>query len=440
MESKDILVNGLSGLVNIGNTCYMNASLQCLCANNLFISYLIKKKFVTPLCDNIVDKLGEAERSKRRKLNKDPVDDDISIYIKDVKKEYYTSLVYAIYKLFKTMWKGNTRVTPKTFKHRLGEVSNTFMGFKHQDAHEFINCILDRIHEETKMDVIIQYINMPKEISNYITKRKELLEKISAEILDISYYNTFIKSHQREETIYKSLEYWSGYVKKNHSIIIDLFTGLFSSEIICSVCNNKSINFEPFNILPLSIPYTKDKLITLDDCLDNFSKSEILTGDNAYKCECCNNYVDATKNMYLWDLPELLVIQLKRFSNIGKKTMKNDVMIKFPFENLTFEKNYHEFRKRDYSYDLYGVVYHMGNLNGGHYIAFTKNLINRKWYRFDDSTVSHIPDEYIENELYKDGSYILFYKKKINQTDLTDLTDLTEEEKIELDFTSEEDV
>ena len=45
-------VRGLSGLNNIGNTCYMNAALQCLSASNLFVGFLIKKKFVSDIKKN----------------------------------------------------------------------------------------------------------------------------------------------------------------------------------------------------------------------------------------------------------------------------------------------------------------------------------------------------------------------------------------------------
>ena len=53
MESK-INVRGLSGLNNIGNTCYMNSALQCISSSDIFVSYIIKKKFVRDLKDNII--------------------------------------------------------------------------------------------------------------------------------------------------------------------------------------------------------------------------------------------------------------------------------------------------------------------------------------------------------------------------------------------------
>ena len=66
----------------------------------------------------------------------------------------------------------------------------------------------------------------------------------------------------------------------------------------------------------------------------------------------------------------------------------------------------------DQIYDLYGVIYHSGGLGGGHYVAYTKNLINNNWYLFDDENVLHIDDSRIKDKLNSSGAYVLFYKKR----------------------------
>jgi ubiquitin carboxyl-terminal hydrolase 8 len=419
---KEIEIRGLSGLSNIGNTCYMNSALQCLSASNLFVSFLIKKRFVSDIKQNIIDELGDKEREKRKKKCKTTIDinddsdndSDVSIYLRDVKEKYYNSMTYNSYKLFKNMWKTNSVITPRTFKARLGKYCETFKGSKQQDSEEFINFLLNQIHDEIKCKVSLRYKNIPQEIVDYIKLRKDIYKEIKDEqdpdIIQkkLKEFYEFTERFDRFETIYKSLDYWDSYLKKNHSPIIDIFSGLFMGQITCTKCNKKSINFESFNILPLPIP---DKASNLQDCLQGFSKTEVLDGDNKYNCITCKEHTVANKNMYLWDLPEHLIIQLKRFTNNGMTTRKNNDTIKFPLENLTFAENYHEYRPRNYSYNLYGVVYHMGSLSGGHYIAFTKNPLNNKWYRFNDSMVHHIPDKDIEAEIMNGGSYILFYKK-----------------------------
>lgn len=435
--NNKIDVRGLSGLNNIGNTCYMNSALQCISASDIFISYLIRKKFVGELKNNIVNELANIEREKKKKEGKYIDDDNLSVYLKDVKNKYYNSVVYNTYKLFKTMWKGNKRVTPKTFKNTIGTHCSTFRGYSQQDSQEFINFLLDKIHEEIKTEVTVKYKNVPKDVVDYMEKRTQMylslkLEQNTPKLEDkIKEFEIFKNNHSREETIYRSLDFWDNYIKKNYSPIIDLFTGLFISEIKCNKCNNKSRRFEPFNILPLEIP---DGGKNIKDCLSEFGKIAKLTGDNQYHCDVCKEKNDAEKRMFFWDLPELLIIQFKRFNNIGRSTRKNTTSISYPFENLTFENNYHEYRARNYKFNLYGVVYHMGSLNGGHYIAYTKNPISNKWYKFNDDSVYHIPDEQIEKEIMDSGSYILFYKKVYSNSEISLIGDSEE------GFTSEEDV
>lgn len=59
-------------------------------------------------------------------------------------------------------------------------------------------------------------------------------------------------------------------------------------------------------------------------------------------------------------------------------------------------------------YDLYAVSNHYGSLNGGHYTAYAKNPINKKWYEFDDSDVTKLDSSKIPTK----ASYVLFYRKR----------------------------
>jgi hypothetical protein len=56
------------------------------------------------------------------------------------------------------------------------------------------------------------------------------------------------------------------------------------------------------------------KDVTLLDCLDQFLTKEKLSTDDSWYCPNCKKSVQATKKFDLWRLPEILVVQLKRFS------------------------------------------------------------------------------------------------------------------------------
>lgn len=64
-------------------------------------------------------------------------------------------------------------------------------------------------------------------------------------------------------------------------------------------------------------------------------------------------------------------------------------------------------KKDQDKYELYGIVNHYGNCGGGHYTAFAKNFLDKKWYVFDDSDVQPIK----ESQLVTKAAYLLFYQK-----------------------------
>ena len=113
----------------------------------------------------------------------------------------------------------------------------------------------------------------------------------------------------------------------------------------------------------------------------------------------------AKKKIQFWNLPDVLVITLKRFDN---RQRKNKVYIDFPLENLNMSKYVIGYDKDSYVYDLYGVCNHSGGTRGGHYTAFIKNA-NKKWYLFNDTSVTEISDE---NKIKSTQAYCFFYRKK----------------------------
>jgi ubiquitin carboxyl-terminal hydrolase 20/33 len=156
---------------------------------------------------------------------------------------------------------------------------------------------------------------------------------------------------------------------------------------------------------------------TIEECLDGFTKSEHLVGDNQYSCDICRKKTDAEKKTFIWNTPERLIIHLKRFKNDGVHTMKVNTFISYPITDLSLSNNMAPYAKKDIKYDLYGVVHHSGNLMGGHYIAYTKNPINNLWYEFNDDDVVYVEPKEVDSEVISKGAYILFYKKKRYVTD-----------------------
>lgn len=124
--------------------------------------------------------------------------------------------------------------------------------------------------------------------------------------------------------------------------------------------------------------------ISLDDCLKEFEKEEILSEQDTWYCPRCKEHRRASKKFDLWKTPDILAVHLKRFSSAGYRREKLDVLVDFPVEGL--DLTHRVVDKGDGKseiYDLIAVDDHWGGLGGGHYTAFAKNFIDGEWYEYN---------------------------------------------------------
>lgn len=168
--------------------------------------------------------------------------------------------------------------------------------------------------------------------------------------------------------------------------------------------------------------------ISLDDCLDEFSKEETLGQDDLWYCPQCKKHQAATKKLDIYKAPDILVICIKRFGSSRTMRDKLDHMVNFPIDgldldervgerrvtktlNLTDEEAHHygiEHSTEPFIYDLYAVDNHFGGLGGGHYTAFCRNAEDNHWYNYDDSRVSKASEESVQSR----AAYLLFYRRR----------------------------
>jgi len=186
----------------------------------------------------------------------------------------------------------------------------------------------------------------------------------------------------------------------------------------------------------------------IEDCLDEFTKEEQLGEDDPWYCPRCKKHQQATKNMQLWKVPDVLVVHLKRFSNSRIIRDKIDAFIDFPLEGLDLESRVGERQSakvlaeqgldptelglgdvnEPLLYDLFAVDEHLGGLGGGHYRAYAKNYSDGEWYHFDDSHVSKAQPQdavvrYFHLLLFVSltsswqnrNAYLLFYRRRTSR-------------------------
>ena len=75
----------------------------------------------------------------------------------------------------------------------------------------------------------------------------------------------------------------------------------------------------------------------------------------------------------------------------------------FPIDDFTITAHDGE----SFTYNLYGVVNHSGSLEGGHYIAYSRNAASSDWYRYDDSDVTIASS----SDVVTPNAYVLFYER-----------------------------
>jgi ubiquitin carboxyl-terminal hydrolase 8 len=344
---------GVIGLRNLGNTCFLNSSLQCLSAT-------------IPLTDYF---LGYDYRSEINKTN----------FLGTGGK-----LVTAYAELTKHMWLGSkSAVEPVDFKKQLQTFAPQFLGYHQHDAQELLAFLLDGIHED---------LNRVKE-RPYVEDR------------DCD------GSNDENDAV----ENWKNYLRRNKSLIVDMFQGQIRNTCKCLKCGHVNIRFEPF--MYLSLPITK-ACKSIDDCMDLYLKEDLLKGADQYYCEKCKEHVDGTKKQDIWMLPPVLIVHLKRFkyNDYGKVGSKNDASIRYPVAEWDLKSRVKSKRGVYPKYDLYAVSNHVGGLGGGHYTAHTLNRFDDTWYEFNDSSYRSV-DESIHKRLFK-SSYVLFYNRSEGDTSM----------------------
>ena len=347
MENKDLEENntkngtGLTGLANLGNTCFMNTAIQCLTHSDTFNNFLNTNKYKSKI-NKKIDSLILIEYNKLREM----------------------------------MWSENCVIGPGGFLTAIQKVAgikdrSLFTGFAQNDLTEFLIFIIDCFHESLKREVEMK-------INGTIKNPKDILAK---------------RCYQMMRDMYK----------KEYSEMLNLFYGISVTQIKDYTTNEVlSVAPEPFSVLSLSIP--KRKGCTIFDCLDFYTQNEFLTDDNKWYNEKTEQKEDVLKNTIFWSLPNILIIELKRYTN---NISKINTIVTTPIHNLDLSKYVSGYDSEKSIYDLFGTINHSGNVFGGHYTTNIKNA-KGKWYNFNDTFINNIEDKNIIDA----HTYCLFYRKK----------------------------
>ncbi|XP_061344723.1 ubiquitin carboxyl-terminal hydrolase 8-like [Gastrolobium bilobum] len=191
---------GLTGLQNLGNTCFMNSALQCLAHTPKLVDYFLE--------------------DYGREINHDNqlgMDGEIALAFGD---------------LLRKLWApGASPVSPRTFKSKLARFAPQFSGCNQHDSQELLAFLLDGLHEDLNRVKCKPYI-----------EAKDGDGRTDEEIAD---------------------EYWHNHLARNDSIIVDVCQGQYKSTLVCPICRKVSVTFDPFMYLSLPLPSTAMRTMTV---------------------------------------------------------------------------------------------------------------------------------------------------------------------------------
>ena len=355
-EFKVILI----GLNNIGATCYMNSTLQCLSNTDELTKFFLNEFIYEP------------NNSKKIMSN-----------------EYYN--------LIKNLWNKNNNnkpFSPNEFKETLSNENPLFKGIAANDSKDLINFLIERFHNELKE------VNNENNINYDYNPNDQLNEQKMIEI----FKNEFKERY--------------------NSIISKLFYGILEIKSQCQGCKLIKYNFQVFSFIEFPLEKVnqycfntgkrlnyntnnnnnKNPNIDLIECFEYYQNTELMAGDNQMYCNICNQNCDSLYQNLLYSTPNKLIINLNR----GRGAVY-ECNVNFP--EILDISNFVSSKDGNTVYELYAVICHIGPSSmSGHFVAYCRNRMDFKWYLYNDAFVTLCENG---NEYKKGMPYILFYQNII---------------------------
>mmetsp|Transcript_69641 Transcript_69641/g.201908 ORF Transcript_69641/g.201908 Transcript_69641/m.201908 type:complete len:607 (+) Transcript_69641:76-1896(+) len=246
------------GLVNVKNTCYVNSVVQAL-------------YFCTPFRRRAIRHLAEAK------------DDEPG----------GESLLTSLAELFAQIENQKRNVgclTPRRFLTRLRKANDLFCNSEHQDAHEFLQFLLNDIMEQAKK----------------CAKRQRDRERLKAieSTGEGPAANGAVAPTPSTQEDEEELRTW----------VHDILQGYLVNQMKCLCCENVTVRREAFFDLSVDI----EQHTSIAACLRAFESTERLRASNKFFCDTCGCLQEAEKRLRIYQLPSVLTLHLKRFKYVER--------------------------------------------------------------------------------------------------------------------------
>jgi ubiquitin C-terminal hydrolase len=318
---------GATGLMNMRNTCYMNAALQAFRHNTEISAFFLE---------------GRHEQ-----------------WIQKKERTAKVELVAGYVDLLKSLWSGSkpAYIRPEGFLQSMFPAAkeagfDQFLIPDQHDSHEFLTFLMDQLHEGMAEEVAIEIRRPPP-------------------------------TNDHERAIQSALEAWKRIFGKNYSPLTEMIYGLLRTTYTCQGCKKSRDIWESFNCLKLSV---HKECFTFDAMMREEMKPEEIPDYDCETCKPTRTTVVCTRK--IWRLPRMICLVVKRFTPDGRKI---HTKIEFNQEEpVVFGSYFSEDSpepSRGQPYECFAAIDHHGSAGGGHYTAQAKSPLTEKWHLFDDETV-----------------------------------------------------
>ena len=366
------------GMTNVGNTCYANAALQCLLSTSL----------TTALLD-------PATVPMLRRYSSNPNLLAMGSGSVDTDDEEETPVAY----------------TPRSAKKRETALQQQRKEKERKKMHELSEWLRKELTQITHEYVAAppENVNQPsKSMIGWLSPQQQELDSVINPGSITRYPDRLskcLRPYQQEDAHEFLRALISTLVMNGHNKnLSSLFDGLLESAVTCQTCGRASLTRDRY--MDLSLDINDPQISTLDDALYEYTKTEVLDGDNLVLCQKCNKKRKVTKGLRLATAPSILVCHLKRFAfdNYGR-LIRLHKKIDFPTQLEIGDFMSGLNKARPPPYDLVGILVHQGQTcASGHYLSFVKK--NGEWFKCNDSVVTKVDEALVLNQ----QAYIMMYE------------------------------